>query len=106
MNVFFPFLPVIILCILQTSLVPLSSVVSCALSFSLMDDSALRFFLVFPFFDFTVVNGVVSGELSGLFCLGLPFGGVVSGISVSCFGHRSVVSICGRSPYFLMFTVV
>ena len=71
-----------------------------------MDDSALRFFLVFLFFILILVTGVVSGELSGLFCLGLPFGGVVSGISVSCVGHKSVVSICGRSPYFLMSTVV
>ena len=50
--------------------------------------------------------GVVSGELSGLFWFGLPFGGVVSGISISCVGHKRDVSICERSPYFLMLTVV
>ena len=48
----------------------------------------------------------MSGEFSGLFWLGLPLGGVVSGMSVSCVGHRRDVSICGRSPYFLMSTVV
>ena len=50
--------------------------------------------------------GVVSGELSGLFWFGLPFGGVVNGIYVSCVGHKRDVSICGTSPYFLMSTVV
>ena len=73
-------MPVIILCILETSLVFSSSVVLFALSCSLMDDSALRFFFVFFFLGFTVVYGVVSGELCGLFWLSLPFGGVVSGI--------------------------
>ena len=53
------------------------------------------------------MNGVLSGELSCLFCwLGLPFGGVVIGISVSSVGHDSVVSIGGNSPYLLMSTVV
>ena len=70
-----------------------SSVVLCALSWSLMDNSALRFFFVFFFLGFTVVYGVVSGELSGLFWLGLSLGGVVSGISVSCVGQSSFVSM-------------
>ena len=43
----------------------------------------------------------MSGELSGLFWFGLPFGGVVNGISMLCVGHNRDVSNCGRSPYFL-----
>ena len=64
-SVFLDFLVVIILCILATSFVFSSSVV--VLPLSLMDDSALRFFLVFLFFGLVIMLGVVSGELSGLF---------------------------------------
>ena len=76
------------------------------LPLSLADDSALIFFLVFLFFGLVIMLDVVLGELSGLFWFGLPFGGVVSGIYISCVGHKRNVSICGRSPYFLMSTVV
>ena len=62
--------------------------------------------MVFLFFGLVIMLGVVSGELSGLFLFGLPFGGVVNGISISCVGNKRDVSNCGRSPYFVMLTVV
>ncbi len=62
-----------------------------------------------------MVNCDDSGD-SGLFCVncelncelvfGLPFGGVVIGISSSSVGQGSDVSMGGISPYLSMLTVV
>ena len=95
-----------ILCIRAISLVLVLSSSDVLLPLSVAEESAIRLFLVFFCLGLVIILGVVSGELSGLFWFGLPFGGVVSGMSVSCVGHNSVVSICGRSPYLLMSTVV
>ena len=72
-----------ILCIRAISLVFVLSSSDVLLSLSVADESAFRFFLVFLCLGLVIMFGVVSGELSGLFCCGLPFGGVVKGMSVS-----------------------
>ena len=61
-------------------------IVQCVVSLSVADESAFRFFLVVLCLGLVIMFGVVSGELNGLFWVGLPFGGVVSGISVSSVG--------------------
>ena len=107
------FLLVIILCMYAKSLMFSSSD---ELWLSPIDNSAFSFLLVFLFFlPLTMVNCVDSGD-SDLFCVGcvlicelifgLPFVGVVSGISSSSVGQGSDVSIGGNSPYLSMLTVV
>ena len=73
---------VIFLCILATSFVASSLVEE--FSLSLIDESAFRFFFVFFFLGLIVLLGEDSGEVCGCLGFGLPFGGVVRGISISC----------------------
>ena len=50
--------------------------------------------------------GELSGDDSGLFGIGLPFGGVVRGISTSWEGQRRFRSKLGRVPYLSISTVL